>query len=394
VKTQSNVNKQGVTAYQLALAEPGIEEWSNTRQTSNERSKKSLVTFIGIVRRFANERGLAMPLLKMTTAEAAKLGNAMRGRGFSSAIFVALRSFFAYHELPKQAKAFKVNKKQARMNPDEILTTDEVNRLIAAAGNMRDQAMLAVLADTGIRIHEACALKLRDVKTEVHSNGTDVTFVKLWIGKTKTLGEERNILMEPEASAIVLSFVKAYPRDIKGGNERPLFPSHANSNYGGHTNPNSWQGRMKEIAAKAGFAPERAKAMHPHLLRHYMATRLLRAGWTEPMVKSRGGWAPSSTVMSVYSHLVDSDVHNETLVRNGFKVERAAAEPLKVPVGQVPAMPPQWIPGNVNINEAIGERLGEMFTDGTLEKALQKILNKDVAKLKALESELSSAKSQ
>jgi len=342
-----------VTTYELAMKEPGVEEWANTRQTSNDSSKRSLVTFVGIVRRFSSEKGLAMPLLKMTPAEAAKLGAAMRQRKFASSIFVATRSFFAFHEMAKQAKAFKMSNKSARMSPDKILTTDEVNAMIEAAGSLRDRALLAVLADTGIRIHEACALKLRDMKTETHSNGKPVTFVKLWIGKSKTLGQERSVLMGPEASAVVLAFIKAYPADIKGGQDRPLFPSHASNHYGGHTSPGTWIERVKNVAAKAGVT----KHVHPHLFRHYMATRLLRAGWTEPMVKARGGWAPSSTVMGLYSHLVDADVDNETLVRNGFVAEKVLVEPIVVPISEVPSMPPQWTPGNVSLDALVEKKV-------------------------------------
>jgi len=348
------------------MSEPSVPEWSDTRQTTNEDSRRSLVTFIGIARRFATDKvKLEMPLLKMTPTEAGKLGAAMRARKpkpFASSIFVATRSFFAFHEMTKQAKAFKVSKKTARMSPDKILTTEEVNAMIGSAGNLRDRAMLAVLADTGIRIHEACALKLRDVKTETHSNGQDVTFVKLWIGKTKTLGEERSVLLGPEASEIILGFVKQYPADIKGGQERPLFPSHSSNHYGGHTNPNSWIERVKDIATKAGVT----KHVHPHLFRHYMATRLLRAGWTEPMVKARGGWAPGSTVMSLYSHLVDADVDNETLARNGFVAQKVRVEPIVVPTSKVPSMPPQWTPGNINVEAMVEKKLREIVAQGGL----------------------------
>lgn len=44
----------------------------------------------------------------------------------------------------------------------EALNADQVRRIVAAAGNSRDRAMVLVLADSGIRASELCALTIAD----------------------------------------------------------------------------------------------------------------------------------------------------------------------------------------------------------------------------------------
>src|SRR2546426_3037416 len=345
------------TAYELAMAEPGIEEWRNTRETTNERSLKTLTVFIGIARRVAKEAGLNESFVEMTPAEAGKLNQAMKDEGLSSGIFVAVRGFLNFHERTKQAKNIKPRQKRTRMRPDVLVTVEEQNKLLAACGNLRDRALLATLWDTGMRIHEACALKLRDVKVETHNNGAEHKLVKLWIGKTKTQGEERNNLLGLQVSEIVLSWVSAYPADIKGGQERPLFPSHSSNHYGGHTHAFSWSDRVKDIGKKAGLGDERAEALHPHLSRHTRATNLLRQGVPEATVKKLLGWTEKSTVLGQYTHMADADADDAVLKMNGFEAKRVVVESLIVPTTKVPSMPQQWTPGNVSIDALVEKKV-------------------------------------
>ncbi len=347
----------GVTAYELAQAEPGFKLWFNTRKTSNVNSLQTLTSFIGTARRVANENGLEMPFRAMTPEQVGELNAAMKKRGLSTAIFVALRGFFMKLRLPEQAECITTNTKKSRMRPDSLVSVEEQNKMLESCTNLRDRAVLAVLYETGMRIHEACALKLRDVSTETHNNGTEHKLVKLWVGKTKTQGQERSNLLGVEASVIVLAWVRKYPANIKGGAERPLFPSHSANNYGGHTKPDSWSVRVREIAKRAGLSDERTDELHPHLWRHTRATNLARAGVPEATIKQLMGWTPTSTVLGQYAHMAAADGDNAILVMNGFDQKRVKVEPIKVPVSEVPAMPPQWTPGNVNLDALVEKKV-------------------------------------
>jgi|SRR2546425_10056136 len=70
---------QTVTA---AMNEPGFQEWLDARETKNEGSLRSMASHFGSARVFATNAGFTKPFLEMTSAEAAKLARAMKGRGF------------------------------------------------------------------------------------------------------------------------------------------------------------------------------------------------------------------------------------------------------------------------------------------------------------------------
>src|SRR5712692_6824171 len=119
----------GVTAYELAQAEPGFKLWFNTRKTSNVNSLQTLTSFIGTARRVANENGLEMPFRAMTPEQVGELNAAMKKRGLSTAIFVALRGFFMKLRLPEQAECITTNTKKSRMRPDSLVSVEEQNKM-------------------------------------------------------------------------------------------------------------------------------------------------------------------------------------------------------------------------------------------------------------------------
>jgi integrase len=256
--------------------------------------------------------------------------------------FGILRMYYGFHKMDDHAEAFAFRKNRVRVHPDAYPNTEEINALIQGANTLRDRAIVILLADSGSRLQEALALRFRDVEIleARRKDGTVDRLVRVFFGKVKVDGEEHRVLLDPETSAVILKWIAAYPKDIKGGADRPLFPSNDPYHYGEPLAPGTFRENLKRIARRAGFSEERIEAIHPHAIgRHYAATRLLRQGWTEAKVKARMGWTPSSAMLARYSHLVGRDVDTETLARNGYEVEEAPAERLVVPTDDVPAMP-------------------------------------------------------
>ncbi len=65
---------------------------------------------------------------------------------------------------PRQVAWIKsVTNGSKKMLPEDILSEDEVLRMIEAAGNFRDKAIIAVLYDSGIRIGELLGLRKKDI---------------------------------------------------------------------------------------------------------------------------------------------------------------------------------------------------------------------------------------
>jgi integrase/recombinase XerD len=72
--------------------------------------------------------------------------------------------------------------KTERKNPNDLLTKEEIDKMINIADGGRDQAVLAVLAESGCRVGELESSKVRDVKV-----GDE--FVKLTFRRGKTAYE-------------------------------------------------------------------------------------------------------------------------------------------------------------------------------------------------------------
>jgi len=137
------------------------------------------------------------------------------------------------------------------------LTEAEVTLLIAAAGeNLRTKTILAVLAYTGVRNDELTRIKIGDVN-----------FATQTIHVTGKGARERKVCMGGSCMELLMSYIN----ERAGGAEEFLFVTHR------HGYPLEQQDVRKIVrihAKKAGIN----KRVFPHLLRHSLATNLLRRG--------------------------------------------------------------------------------------------------------------------
>ncbi|MGC8782940.1 MAG: tyrosine-type recombinase/integrase [Armatimonadota bacterium] len=135
------------------------------------------------------------------------------------------------------------------------LTPDEVQRLLAACKgndwlNLRDRALILLLLDTGLRIHEAHALKVADVQN-------DVVVVR---GKG---GKQRVVVLDAEVRL-------ALQRYLKRLNLHPDAPLWWGA-YGALT-LHGLKLAVRRVGKRAGLT------VGPHQLRRTFATWSLRAG--------------------------------------------------------------------------------------------------------------------
>lgn len=158
--------------------------------------------------------------------------------------------------LGKRFKKFERVKK-SKPTIKDTLTEGEVARLIAAGKDSREKAMIALLAYTGIRNREFCNLKTKNVDL-----GRGI--VRIINGKG---GKDGVSYIAREGTQIVSEYLNNYPRNGEGY----LFTTLVRDNqYTG------WdlRKRVKVVAKRAGID----KRVYPHLLRHSLATNLVKNG--------------------------------------------------------------------------------------------------------------------
>jgi integrase/recombinase XerD len=183
--------------------------------------------------------------------------------------------------------------KQGRPLP-KVLSRDEVDRIIAAAGardgrqGLRLACMVELLYASGLRVSELLALRL-----DALARDPAYLIVK---GKG---GKERLAPLNDAARKAVKAYLEVRPGFLpKGDAANPwLYPSRG---AGGRLTTRRFAQLLDEAAVGAGVDPEKVS---PHVLRHAFATHLLEGGADLRVVQTLLGHADISTTQ-VYTHVM------------------------------------------------------------------------------------------
>ena len=172
----------------------------------------------------------------------------------------------------------------------QILSREEVARLIGAARSLRGRTLLMTTYAAGLRVSEVCALEVTDIES-----APDRMCLKVRQGKGS---QDRYTLLSPR----LLDTLRAYWR--VGRSQRWLFPNPAG------TAPIDLKTAQRIYCAArdaAGIPPEGGI----HTLRHCFATHLLEAGVDLPTLQRLLGHGHVSTTMR-YLHLTHRHVTGAT----------------------------------------------------------------------------------
>ena len=201
---------------------------------------------------------------------------------------------------PKQVAWIKTTiKNSKKLLPHDLLTEDEIIKMIETANNLRDKAILSLLYDSGIRAGELLNMKVKDIDL----NGQPAHI--LVNGKT---GERFIPIMfsVPYIASYLNAFKNLQRNDY-------LWQNFSQSNYKGRFTQGGLTIMLKRIAKAAKIN----KNVHPHLFRHSRASDYANK-LTEQQLKAYFGWAGDSKMASVYVHLSGRDIDNAVLKANGI----------------------------------------------------------------------------
>ena len=201
------------------------------------------------------------------------------------------KKYFRAIGKPELVEWIKKTKVKDTLHPNDILTSDDVNRMLQATDNHYWQAIIAFLFETGCRISEARALKYGDFTESDHGMIVNIPTSKTAAGLRK----------------VILPFSAQYIRNLEL--------------YSGASKKDAvfkiqdWQtnNMLRKIGKDAGIT----KPISAHKFRHGQATDLVRRGYNEAIIRKKLGWSPTSTMIARYQHLNDDDVINATLENHG-----------------------------------------------------------------------------
>lgn len=181
----------------------------------------------------------------------------------------ALRRFFSSLGLKTAAPL-----KAPRTPPSlpRFLKELEVRQLLrACAGDPRAYAIVSVLAYSGLRVGELCRLDVQDL---------DVDAGELLVRSGKG-GKDRLVILDPAA----VRAVQRHLRTRRSGLVFPLCPA-----------------RVEEIVRQAAERAGLSNRVTPHVLRHTLATSLLRRGCDIRFIQEQLGHASVATTQ-IYAHV-------------------------------------------------------------------------------------------
>ena len=203
-------------------------------------------------------------------------------------------------DYPKEVKWLKVKTpKNNNIIPNELLTEQDIKKLIRVADNPRDKAFVSVLFESGCRIGELLNLRLKNVQFE---DG----YTKLVVnGKTG----KRMIPLVFSAPAL-MEWINNHPS--RHNYESPLWPKKTKIDE-----PMNYA-LARKLLQNLGRKAKIRKRVNPHSFRHARAT-LLSKKLPEAVLNEIFGWVQGSRMPSVYIHLSGRDTLEPLLEVYGLK---------------------------------------------------------------------------
>ncbi|WP_235853599.1 tyrosine-type recombinase/integrase [Halosimplex salinum] len=184
-----------------------------------------------------------------------------------------------------------------RILPQSLLTAADVQAMIDVCPNKRDQALIAVLWETGARIGELIDLTVDDIELTNHGSHVIVN------GKT---GSRRLLLSE--SRKYLEAWLAEHPRRQAGA----YLWCKVDLSQGDATEQISYQYIRLKILDRSREKAEIEKPVNPHHFRHSRAT-VLANYLTEAQMCEWFGWARGSRVPGRYVHLSGRDIDNAYL---------------------------------------------------------------------------------
>jgi len=239
---------------------------------------------------------------------------------------VVIKKFYKWlrksEDYPEEVRWLKSTIKHNKEKlPEELLTGEDVDKLIEKADHPRDKAFVSILWESGADVGEIACLRLKHVIFERN-------FAKI-IVKGKR-GMRRILLVE--STPYLASWMAIHP--MKDNPEAFLWVGIGTANKNQPVDYPGLRKLLQELARKA----EIGKRVNTKTFRHSRATYLANH-LTEAQMCEVFGWVQGSEMPSVYVHLSGRDTDKAIMKVYGMeeeekKEEESARKPKECPICQ------------------------------------------------------------
>ena len=219
---------------------------------------------------------------------------------------VTLKKFYKWLEgngtvCPDKVAWIKIRSSKNHILPEELLTKEDIDKLMDTAQNPRDKAIISLLYESGCRIGEMATLQLKNISFDEYGA------ILMVDGKT---GRRRVRII---ASVHYLTTWLEHHTDKK--NPNAYLWTNLTWQHGKPMDYDTFRLQISKIAKKAGVQ----KRVNPHAFRHARATELAKMGLNEAQMSAYLGWVPDTDMAGTYIHLSGADLDNVLLGAYGIK---------------------------------------------------------------------------
>lgn len=214
---------------------------------------------------------------------------------------------------PREVAWIKTNvKRETRILPDDLLTEEEIDKMIDNAQNLRDRAIIALMADAPMRTHELLLLRRKHLILDIAQPCVVIP------ENTKT-GTRRIPLINcvPYLVQYLNTFKQIHPDD-------PLFMHELWNKERRPMRFDALRMMLKKVAKRAKVE----KRVYPYVFRHGVITRYANK-LSNAQLEKVAGWIHGTNMHKTYEHLNDLDVGEAIARANGVKLseEKEEAKP-------------------------------------------------------------------
>jgi integrase len=212
---------------------------------------------------------------------------------------------------PREVAWIKTSvKKESKLIPSDLLTEEEIGKMIDNARNVRDVAIIALLSDAPIRTHELILLRRKHLVLESSQPYLIIP------ENTKTGTRHIPLINSVPYLVHYLDFFKnqmqpddpLFMHELWNRERRPM-------NYG------ALRTMLKKVGKRAGIN----KRIYPYLFRHSVITRYANK-LSNAQLEKVAGWIHGTNMHMTYEHLSDLDLSNAVAKANGIELSHVEQE--------------------------------------------------------------------
>ena len=213
-----------------------------------------------------------------------------------------LKRFYKWElgSLPDFIANLKFGHKPSHDRKMELITRDDIDKMLDSCSNSRDKALISVMYDSGCRIGEILDLKIGDVVYDEYGALLHVH------GKTGN----RSVRIIGDSIAYLREYLKS-----KDDKDEYLFTGMKADTLHKQMQYTSARKILRSLKARAGIE----KKIYPHLFRHTRAS-MLASKVPEAPLENQMGWVHGSKMTGIYVHLSMRDQDNAILRAYGVKI--------------------------------------------------------------------------